>query len=402
MTVLQPTRSGVHDGRPSTAKRRLKNAAVGSGRPSRGGLPGRRTVEFAALMLLTLGLTLGGLAILWSASVVAGVEQVGTPWYFVQRQGLWALVGLVLMTLVMRVDYHESAKLARPLLILTLALLILVLIPSIGTRVNGARRWLVVGPLTIQPSELAKLAITLFAARLLAARAHLGEDGRLTLLPVLSVAIALAALIILEPSQGSATMVVAVALILLFAAGVSLWSLGLCSLGLGGIFAALAVASPYRRARLAAWADPLEYADSSGYQSIQALIGIASGGVDGVGIGSGRAKWGFLPFVQSDFIFTVVAEELGFIGAGALILLFLLLLAFGIRVARKAPDRLGSLLAVGVIAGIVLQAFINVGAVVGALPISGVTLPFISLGGSSLIVNLVAMGIVLNVARQVT
>jgi cell division protein FtsW len=205
----------------------------------------------------------------------------------------------------------------------------------------------------------------------------------------------------MQPSQGTATIIVAITMVMLFLGGVSIWSLGSVTIGLLSAFAALALFSPYRRARLNVWGDPFGDPDGAGYQTVQSLVGIASGGVDGVGLGAGRAKWGFLPFAHTDFIFSVVAEELGFIGALMLILFYVFLILFGIRVALAAPDRLGMLLAGGITTAIAMQAFINIGAAVNVLPISGVTLPFVSMGGSSLMMNLAAMGIVLNVARQI-
>ena len=214
-------------------------------------------------------------------------------------------------------------------------------------------------------------------------------------------ALLMGGLVLLQPSQGTASIIVAIAMILLFLGGVSIWSLGSVSIGLITAFIAFAVLTPYRRSRLLVWGDPFIDPDGAGYQTVQSLVGIASGGVDGVGLGEGRAKWGFLPFAHTDFIFTVVAEELGFIGGVALISLFVILTAFGLRVAFRAPDRRGMLLAAGITGSIAMQAFINIGAAINVLPISGVTLPFVSQGGSSLVVNLAAMGVVMNIARQV-
>lgn len=364
-------------------------------------VPGRRTAEFAALLLLSVALTFIGVIMVLSASTVTGLERSGTPWYFLQRQGMWAVLGLGVMLLVMRIDYRDVARSAPVLLVITTILLILVLVPSIGNSVNGARRWLVIGPLTVQPSEFAKLTLALFCSSLLARRAHLVHDHRSVLAPILIVSLGLALLVLLEPSQGSATIIVAMAMMLMFLSGVSVWSLGTVSLGLLAAFAALALFTPYRRARLLSWSDPFADADGAGYQTVQSLVGIANGGVDGVGLGAGRAKWGFLPEAHTDFIFSVVAEELGFIGGCVLILFYVFLGLFGVRVAMNAPDRLGMLIAGGITSGVVLQAFINIGAAINVLPISGVTLPFVSMGGSSLVVNLAGMGVVLNVARQI-
>lgn len=364
-------------------------------------VPGRRTVEFAALLVLTLALTFIGLMMVLSASAVTGLDDAGSPWYYLQRQGMWAAIGIVVMLVVMRLDYRDLAKMSPVMLVGTVVLLLLVLIPSVGVTANGARRWLAFGPFTVQPSEFAKLSLTLFTADLISRRSNVAHDNRQVLAPVLVLALGMAALVLLQPSQGTATIIVAIAMILLFLGGVSVWSLGTVTIGLAGAFVALAVLTPYRRARLNVWGDPFIDPDGAGYQTVQSLVGIASGGIDGVGLGEGRSKWGFLPFAHTDFIFSVVAEELGFIGAVALVTFFVLLVGFGLRVAFAAPDRLGMLLAAGITTAISMQAFINIGATINMLPISGVTLPFVSMGGSSLVVNLAAMGVVLNIARQV-
>lgn len=397
-------RAGVRTASKNASKNKSKEGSLAWLRPLRhpSVVPGRRTIEFAVLLLLTLALTFVGLIMVLSASTVTGLQEVGSPWFYLQRQGIWAVIGLIGMSVVMRLDYRDIARLSPVLMLGTVGLLIAVLVPGgHAVTANGATRWLAIGPFTLQPSEFAKLALALFAADLIARRSHLVHDNRAVLVPVLFVALFSAGLVLLQPSQGTATIIVAVAMILLFLGGVSVWSLGSVTVGLLSAFAALALSSPYRRARLAAWSDPFSDPENTGYQTVQSLVGIASGGVDGVGLGAGRAKWGFLPFAHTDFIFSVVAEELGFIGGLMLMLFYVGLVLFGIRVAMAAPDRLGMLLAGGITTAIAMQAFINIGAAINVLPISGVTLPFVSMGGSSLMVNLLAMGVVLNVARQI-
>ena len=365
-------------------------------------VPGKRTIEFAVLLLLTLALTFIGLIMVLSASTVTGLQEIGTPWFYLQRQGMWAVLGLLVMGGVMRIDYRDVARFAPVLMIGTTVMLLALMVPGQhAITANGATRWLGVGPFTIQPSEFAKLALALFAADLIARRAHLVQDNRAVLFPVLFVSFFIAGLVLVQPSQGTASIIVAVAMILLYLGGVSIWSLGSVTVGLCALFAALAMSSPYRRARISSWTDPFNDPEGAGYQTVQSLVGVASGGLDGVGLGAGRAKWGFLPFAHTDFIFSVIAEELGFIGGLMLILFYLGLAMFGMRVAFAAPDRLGMLLAGGITTAITMQAFINIGAAINLLPISGVTLPFVSMGGSSLMVNLTAMGVVLNVARQI-
>lgn len=364
-------------------------------------VPGRRTLDFTVLMMTTMALTFIGLMMVLSASAVTGLEETGTPWFYLQRQGMWAAIGFVVMLIAMRIDYRDLARISPVFVVVAIALLILVLVPSVGVKVNGARRWLSFGPMTVQPSEFAKLALALFASDLIARRANAVHDNRQVLAPILALSLGMAAMVLLQPNQGTASILVAIAMVLLFVGGVSIWSLGTVTIGLGAAFVAFAMLTPYRRARLDVWGDPFLDPDGAGYQTVQSLVGVASGGVDGVGLGAGRAKWGFLPFAHTDFIFTVVAEELGFIGAVVLVSLFVGLLFFGLHVSMRAPDRLGMLLAAGLPTAIVMQAFINIGAAINVLPISGVPLPFVSMGGSSLVVNMAAMGIVLNIARQV-
>ena len=362
---------------------------------------GRRTIEFSVLLLLTLALTFVGLIMVLSASTVTGLQETGTPWFYLQRQGIWAVLGLVCMGIVMRLDYRDIARLGPLLMIVTTGMLVALLIPGVGITANGATRWLGVGPFTVQPSEFAKLSLALFAADLIARRSHLVHDNRAVMVPVMFVSLFIGGLVLMQPSQGTATIIVAVGMILLFLGGVSVWSLGSVTVGLLSAFAALALSSPYRRARISSWMDPFNDPEGAGYQTVQSLVGVASGELDGVGLGAGRAKWGFLPFAHTDFIFSVIAEELGFIGGLMLILFYVGLVLFGMRVAFRAPDRLGMLLAGGITTAIAMQAFINIGAAINVLPISGVTLPFVSMGGSSLLVNLAAMGVVLNVSRQI-
>lgn len=397
-------RAATRTDRPQS-KRQSKRAFGSWLRPLRhpGVVPGHRTLEFAVLLLLTLALTFVGLMMVLSASTVTGLQENGSPWFHLQRQGIWAALGILAMSVVMRLDYRDLARFSPLMMIGTTAMLVALLVPgfNFGVTSNGATRWLAIGPFTIQPSEFAKLSLALFVADLISRRAKYVHDNRAVLAPVMVVALFIAGLVLLQPSQGTASIIVATAMIMLYLGGVSVWSLGSVSIGLMGLFMTFALTSSYRRARLMSWQDPFNDPDGAGYQTVQSLVGVASGGVDGVGLGSGRAKWGFLPFAHTDFIFSVIAEELGFIGALMLMLLYVGLVLFGMRVALAAPDRLGMLLAGGITTAIAMQAFINIGAAINVLPISGVTLPFVSMGGSSLLMNLAAMGLVLNVSRQI-
>jgi cell division protein FtsW len=270
----------------------------------------------------------------------------------------------------------------------------------VGTEVNGATRWIGYGPFSLQPSELAKLTVLLFVADLLARRAAWMDDLRFTLRPVAVVYGGVALLLMLQPNLGTTLVVGSIVLALLFVAGTPLVPLS-ASAGAGAVVAVgLALWAPYRRARVLAFLDPWKDYQRTGYQNIQSLVGVASGGLTGSGLGESRAKWGFLPEAHTDFIFAIIGEELGLIGAMVVVLLFVGLCLLGARAALLAPDRFGMLLAAGVTVWFGVQAFVNMGAVIGILPITGVPLPFVSYGGSSLLFSMVGAGLLLNVARQ--
>jgi len=361
---------------------------------------GRRSSLFVGLFTLIVILNLVGLLMVLSASAVDSNEDYGSPWYQFQRQFLWLVLGSIALVVAMRVDYHSWRRKAPLLLVASLGLLAFVLVPGFGLEVNGASRWLGFGSFRIQPSEIAKLAVLVFVADLLARRADKIDNTRLTLRPVIFVFLVTAVLIMAQPNLGTTIILGVIVFVMLFVAGVPLKPLGTVA-AVGAVLAGLfAVFEPYRYRRLMSfrdpWADPL----NTGYQTIQAQVGVANGGFVGTGLGEGRAKWGFLPFPHTDFIFAVIGEELGLLGALTVIALFLALGVLGIRTALRAPDRFGMLLAAGITTWILFQAFVNIGAVVGALPITGVPLPFVSFGGSSLLVLMAASGLLLNVARQ--
>jgi cell division protein FtsW len=306
------------------------------------------------------------------------------------------------MIAVMRRHYGAWRRLATPALVVSFVLLILVLVPGIGVGANGATRWLGAGSLRIQPSELAKLALLVWTAHWLADVKHhdaVRTDPRV-LRPVLLAVAAVAALLLLQPNLGTLIITAGAVGAVVFVSGASLTRLaGWGALGLGAA-AVAALGASYRRARLTGFLNPWDDPANTGYQTIQSLVGIAGGGLTGVGLGASRAKWGFLPYAHTDFIFAIIAEELGLIGALAVLGLFVALGYFGVRAALRAEDTFGMLLAAGITTWFVLQAVVNIGAVVGLLPITGVPLPFVSYGGTSLVVNMLAMGVLLSVARH--
>ncbi len=363
---------------------------------------GSRSNLFLGLFGIVGVLNLIGLLMVLSASSVDALYEYGSPWYQFQRQLLWLTIGSAALLLAMRIDYHRWTRYATPFLLASIGLLALVLVPGLGISANGASRWLGYGMIRIQPSEIAKLAVLLFVADLLARRADRVSDTRLSFRPVVTVLVAVAALIMLQPNLGTTIILAVIVFVLMFVAGVPLRPLGLAALvgALGAV--AAAILEPYRYRRLMAFANPWADKLDTGYQTIQSQVSIANGGLVGVGLGEGRAKWGFLPFPHTDFIYAVICEELGFVGGLMIIALFVAFGVLGVQTALRAPDRLGMLLAAGITTWILVQAVVNIGAVIGAMPITGVPLPFVSFGGSSLIVLMAAAGLLLNVARQAT
>jgi len=362
---------------------------------------GQATIPFYLLLGLVLTLNAIGLVMVLSVSSVTSLYAGQSTWFTFQRQLVWCMGGLVAMVLVMRTDYRQFKRHANAVAALTMALLVAVLIPGIGTTANGATRWVYFGPISFQPSELAKLGMVLFASAWLADKAGEERNARTTIRPVLVICSIMCGLILLQPDLGTAVVIVVIAFAALFMAGVRLLPLTGWSLVSGAAAALAAWGSGYRRDRVTSmldpWSDPLD----TGWQTIQSRVGIASGGASGVGLGESRIKWGFLPEAHTDFIFAVLAEEMGWLGAMFVVGLFALFAFCGIWVALNAADRFGQVLATGITVWVGVQGFVNIAAVVGVLPITGVPLPFLSVGGSALLSSMVAVGMLLNIARQV-
>ena len=354
------------------------------------------------LMLLSviLGLLGIGLAMVYSASGIKALDAQDDPRYFLVQQSAWVAIGLAAMLVVARIDYHHYRRLALPGLVIAVVLLGLVLVPGIGTRVSGASRWLRVSSFAgLQPAELAKLALVVYLAFWLAAKRALVGRWSVTV-PFVAVVAFVAGLVIAEPDLGTGIVVVAIGLAMYFVAGARVAEFA----ALGGLtticVASVAVVQPYRLARLATFFDPWSDPKGAGFQTIQAIYGLALGGPLGEGLGAGREKFGFLPAPYTDSIFAVLGNELGLIGTLGVVALFLVIAFKGFRIALVAPDDTGALLATGVTVWLVFQAWVNMAVVAALLPMTGITLPFISYGGSSICVGLVAVGILLNVGRQ--
>ena len=351
------------------------------------------------LLSLLAVLCLTGLVMILSASSILSLHQYGSPWHFFFREVLWLVIGAGGFVFALRADHQAWRKMARPAMYVSIALLFAVLVPGVGVRSSGAARWLGTSSLQIQPSEIAKLAFVVFAADVLDRRSRNG-DWKYQAAPVLAVLGVLVMLVMAQPDMGTTMVIVCIALAMLFAAGVP----GTAMAGLVGLIAScglmLAVAAPYRWRRMTSFINPFKDASNTGYQSVQGLLALSHGHVLGDGLGSSIASYGYLPNAQTDFIFAVLGEETGLLGGLVLSGLFVLLGVIGVRLACNARTRYAALLAAGITAWIVGQAVINIGAVVGLLPVTGVPLPFVSFGGSSLVINLFAMGILANIARQ--
>ncbi|HVS46102.1 MAG TPA: putative lipid II flippase FtsW [Verrucomicrobiae bacterium] len=340
-----------------------------------------------------------GLVMIFSASSALAYVDSHDPAYFVKRQFVWLAVGLLCAYGAYRMDYRKLKQWAPYLLLAAIVLLSVVLIHHVGIVVGGARRWLGAGPLTMQPSEFAKLALAVYLAAMLSTRGD--RIGSLVkgLAPLCVPPLLMALLIFKEPDMGTASLLVMTAFVMYFSAGARIAHLlGVIAVTLPP--AALAVlASSYLRARIMVFLDPWKDRQNHGFQVVQSMLALGSGGLFGVGLGASRAKFFYLPEQYTDFIFSVLGEELGLFGALVVITAFVVLAYRAIRIAIAAPDSFGFFLVVGCTATIVIQAFVNIGVVTSSWPLTGVPLPFISFGGSSLIVNLVAVALILNVGR---
>lgn len=346
------------------------------------------------------GLIAIGLVMVFSASSATAYATYHDTAYFLKRQLVWLAIGGAFAYLAYRIDYTKLKRISPALVGVTVVLLALTLIPHVGLQTGGARRWLGASVLSFQPSEVAKLALVLFLAAKLAT---IGQDVRSLVrgvVPALLVAALLAVPILLEPDMGTASLVMFTAFGMLFCAGARIEHLVVAVFALLPPVALAVGASAYKRARILAFLDPWKDAQNTGFHIVQSLLALGSGGIFGLGLGASRQKFFYLPEAHTDFIFAVVGEELGLLGTMIVLALFA---AFAIRafvLAQRTTDRFGFFLIVGCALLIVIQAFINIGVVTSSWPVTGVPLPFISFGGTSLIVSLVAVALIMNVARR--
>jgi len=353
------------------------------------------------LFAATVGLALFGVVMVYSASAVMAQRENGSQFYYVIKQGIWTGIGLVVMLVAMQFDYvrlKDRRIVYGLLLIATVMLLAVFAFPSI----NGARRWIKFSKFSIQPSELSKLSLVIFLAYFLERRADQVKSFLGTFVPCAFVTGMLAVLIVAEPDLGTAMMLAIVFGVLTYTAGARLLHLGLIAFPALVGLAGLLIFVPFRLRRMIMFLDPWADPQGSGFQVVQSLIAIGSGGPNGLGFAQGKQKMLFLPFAHSDFIFAVIGEELGLVGTLTVLLVFGLFLWRGIRTSLLAPDRFGMLLSLGLVTSIVVQALFNMSVVLSLVPTKGIPLPFISYGGSSLVPTLAAVGILLNISQHTT
>lgn len=354
----------------------------------------------STLLAITIVLTFVGVVMVFSASGVMAETKYHDSWYFLKRQLTWLSVGLVLMHVVSKIDYTLWKKLSFPLLFLTTTLLILALLPSLGTVAKGARRWLHVGPINIQPAEFAKFVMVIYVAGYISRKQDQVAHFARGLLPPMIILGALSTLVLLEPDLGTVVVISLIVVLLLFLSGARIKHLGLLSLGILPAIAALIFGSSYRWNRIMGFWRGAQDPSGMGYQAMQSVLAFGSGGTFGVGLGKGQQKLFFLPEPHTDFILAVIGEELGLVGTVAIMLLYGLLILKGFQIAARARDPFGRYLAMGIPMLIGTQALINAGVVTGLLPTKGLTLPLVSYGGSSLVASLFGIGILLNISRD--
>ena len=351
------------------------------------------------LFWATLLLVGASVVMVYSASAVQALTKYHRPYYFLFKQLAWGVIGFGLLLAAMRVDYHHYRRPALIWSCLGVVMAGLLGVFLFGAN-NGARRWIAIAGVSMQPSELAKLAAIFFAAALLERRMHRVNDAAYALLPVGIVTGILAGLVVLEPDFGTAIMIVAIVGTIVFAAGLSYRYLLGALLVLMPAAMLLVLSKPYRMRRVMTFLDPWQDPLGAGYQTIQSLIAVGSGGPFGKGLMGGVQKLFYIPEPHTDYIFAVIGEELGLIGTTVVVACFAVIAWRGLRTALVAPDRFGALLALGLTAMVAVQALFNMSVVIGLLPTKGIPLPFVSNGGSSLVVNLFAMGILLNISQQ--
>jgi cell division protein FtsW len=348
-----------------------------------------------AVLLLSAGVVM-----VYSASAIVAADRFNDPYFFLKKQLFWALLGAVAMLVAVRVDYRHLERLVVPALIVAAVLLVLVLVPPFGQSINGTRRWIRLGVVSFQPAELAKLALVLYLAAFVARNGERLGELRRGLLPPLLVAGGFAALVFVQPDLGNCLTLIALTFGLLYLAGSPARYLGWALAPALPLLAIAIYVAPYRLRRMTAFWDPWSDPRGSGFQIIQSWLAFGNGGVLGQGVGASRQKLFYLPESHTDFIFAVIGEELGFLGAAAFVALFAVLIWRGLRIGLRTSEPFGAYLALGITLLIATQTLVNLGVVTGLLPTKGLPLPFVSFGGSALLMTMLSTGVLLNISQH--
>lgn len=354
------------------------------------------------LLTIIFMLAVFGLIMISSASVLYSKTRFDDPNYFLSHQLLYGfLPGILVLYIFSRIDYHIWKKFAVPFFFCTIVALILVFIPGVGKNIYGASRWMNLGPISFQPSEMAKLSIILYLAAWLASK---GKDRIRDIyegmLPFLGIMAIMGFLIIKQPDTGTLGVIILISISMFFVSGANLSHIWGIFLGGAVILAGLIAVAPYRLNRMLVFLNPDHDPRGVGYQITQALLAVGSGGPLGVGLGHSRQKFNYLPEPVGDSIFAIVGEELGMLGASVVVFLFIAFAFRGLKIAKNAPDDFGKIIAIGIVSWVIFQAFINISAILAIIPLTGIPLPFISYGGTSFVFLMVAMGILLNISKQ--
>jgi cell division protein FtsW len=365
-------------------------------------MPAKKSNNMDFTLLITVLILLAiGVAMVFSASSISSQVKLDDKYFFLKSQGSYAILSIIVMLFLSKVNYKILGKFVPLMIVLSIVLLLLVFVPGIGLTRNGATRWISVGPMQMQPSEVAKFALILFMAKSISNKKDKIRTFTQGVLPYILLMGVFCFLIILEPNKSMAMIFVLLTFTILFSAGAKVWHLLIWGVPLLPVGAYILMKDHYSLLRLTAyldpWADPLK----SGYQAIQSLLALGSGGIFGLGLGNSRQKFFYIPEPQNDFIFAIIGEELGFIGTLTIIVLFMLLIWRGIRIALHAPDTFGCLLATGIVAMVGIQVVLNIAVATVSIPTTGVSLPFISQGGTSLLFVMANMGILLNISKHI-
>jgi len=357
-----------------------------------------RHLRFSIASITTILISIG-IVMIFSSSGIYALQQLGDSFYFLKRHLLFLSIGFVFMFLVMAMDYRTLQKMAKPLLIVGIVMLVLVLIPGIGRETFGARRWFKIGPFSFQPSEFVKLAMLIYTADFLVRKKNKIRDFWAGFVPIMLVMGVACVLILKQPDLGSTVFIAMITMILMLIGGARISHLGMVVLSALPLVYLLVARVPYRLARILAFLDPWEDSQGIGFQLSQSQIALGHGGIFGVGLGKGMQKLFYLPAAHTDFIFSIIGEEMGLIGTFLIIGLFAAFIWQGARIAKRTEDTFGYYMAVGIVLMIGLQAVINIGVSIGALPTKGLPLPFVSYGGSALIFHMISVGLLLNISR---